>query len=128
MLKRDAKTGAKLYKRLYIKIEVPDEVAAQYVGHGVNLNKDCYFTAQARTFYTPTDIDEAIFKVVCYIDQKFTRHDFRMVQLAPNRFTFICTGERNETAHHGEINIDSGQTLREGRSPDRDAASESRQT
>lgn len=94
MKRRDAKTGVKLYKRLYVKLEVSDDVAAQYAGHGVNLNKECYFTAQTRTFYTPTDIEEAIFKVVVYIDQKFTKHDFRMVQLAPNRFTFICTGER----------------------------------
>jgi len=116
MLKRDAKTGAKLYKRLYIKIEVPDEVAAQYAGHGTNLNKDCYFTAQARTFYTPTDIEEAVFKVVCYIDQKFTRHDFRMVQLAPNRFSFICTGER-VAVHSPPVEETGGAVARESRSP-----------
>jgi hypothetical protein len=77
------KSGDVLYKRMFFKVIIGEkQIRFDYVAPGHMQG------------FPPSAIVQQLTAVVDHIDKSFPKLDFRMVELAPNRFNFVCTGDR----------------------------------
>lgn len=82
---KPAKNGAKLWKRIEVKIIIGEKVHRHH------------FVAPAQRGYSEKQIEETLEKVIEHLDDKFPLLDFKQVQLQPNAFNFIAIGARLQT-------------------------------
>lgn len=61
--------------------------------------KDSVIRQQARPGHAfgKEAVDEAVWRIANIVDQKYPAWEFKMVELAPNRFNFVWTGRRVAT-------------------------------
>lgn len=82
------KIGEQLYKRIHTRVIIGEKV----------FNWD--FRAPAGRYYTPENIEEVKEKCVDAIDAKFPLLEFCIAEMEPNRFNFICIGNRKRVVLH----------------------------
>jgi len=80
--------GEKLFKVIYVKAELPDRI--------LPFKK---FRAEAGRLYTEEGIDQILMEVTDWLDTYYPAFEFRMVQIAENRFKFIGQ-EKHESGIH----------------------------
>ena len=57
------------------------------------------FVAPPGRAYSERQIDMEVERVVDYIDQKFPKLEFKMVQILPNRFNFVAVNVKEGESH-----------------------------
>jgi len=78
-----SKDGARLYKRMQIKIFPP-----------AGKTRTFKLRAPAGKWLTAETIEKQLEQAVEGIEKAFPRHEFRLVPIGPAAFNFVCAGER----------------------------------
>ena len=78
-----SKDGARLYKRMQIKIFPP-----------AGKTRTIQLRAPAGKWITAETIEKQLEQVVQGIEKAWPRHEFRLVPIGPAAFNFVCAGER----------------------------------
>lgn len=80
-----SKDGVRIYRHLRIRIIAPAGEKGQRL---------CYTPPASRNGYTEAKIAEILEQVADELETKNPRMEFRIVELAPDRFNFIYAGEK----------------------------------
>jgi hypothetical protein len=82
------KSGKRIYKRLHVRIVTPIGVKDQRLD----------FCAPPRQGFGEGAIQEILERVSEDLEKKNPGLEFRLVELAPDRFNFVCEGTKQEPA------------------------------
>jgi hypothetical protein len=81
-----SKVGETLHKRLIVRVFSPENKASYLVQR----------VAPAGQGFTPSSITSMLDELGSRIEKKFPDHEYRLVELAPNRFNFVWECKRSQ--------------------------------